>query len=350
MLNLRGSRATAGMSPIGSTIDSAPLRARISFKTVLLMLCLLGFQAAATCPAFAAMSVEERQRFRCFGCHTGNAKPFIHPRTGERKEILIDIAAQRAAAHGDVACQECHVKGFEFFPHFRKTTLGCMECHPREGADAQKDQPYDFPRIEREFKSTVHFTKHPEEFGCPQCHHPHYFEATADLGPPQAILDAHNEWCLTCHTENPEQPPDTIASGLADSAEPDLVAEHAMIPHPAIHLRKSRCVDCHSGTEHTVSHTLPARGEAGGCVWCHALDSAHARMYRYVGEVPEASGFTNPAMMRASYVMGATRYVPFDVLAYVVVGGALLGVLAHAAMRVVRRLPTTRDSEERAGR
>jgi thiosulfate reductase cytochrome b subunit len=71
---------------------------------------------------------------------------------------------------------------------------------------------------------------------------------------------------------------------------------------------------------------------------------------RYVGEVREASGFTNPAMMRDSYVMGATRYVPLDLFAYVVAGGSLLAVAAHAAMRVIRRLPTARGSQERTSR
>jgi hypothetical protein len=338
------------MSPLGSTTDPAPRRGRSSFKPALLTLCLLGFQAAPTCPALAAMSVEQRQRLQCFGCHAGGARIYIHPRTGERKEISIDTAAQRAAAHGKLACQECHVKGFDIFPHFGKTILGCMECHPRKGAAARADEPYDFPRIEKEFESTVHFTNHRDRFGCAQCHHPHYFKATAELGPPQAIRDVHNKWCLTCHAENPEQPPDTIVSGLADPAEPDLLAEHAMIPHPAIHLRQSRCVDCHSGTGHTVSHTLPARGEAGVCGWCHSLESVHARLYRYVGEVREALGFTNPAMMRDSYVMGATRYVPLDVFAYVVAGGSLLAVVAHAAMRLIRRLPTARGSQERTSR
>ena len=55
-------------------------------------------------------------------------------------------------------------------------------------------------------------------------------------------------------------------------------------------------------------------------------------------------------MMRDSYVMAATRYVPLDVLAYVLVGGALLAVLAHAAMRVIRRLPAARAGKERASR
>jgi hypothetical protein len=55
-------------------------------------------------------------------------------------------------------------------------------------------------------------------------------------------------------------------------------------------------------------------------------------------------------MVRHTYVMGATRYLPLDVLAGLVVGGALLAVLAHAAMRVLRRLPTARGSNQRAPR
>ena len=121
---LWGSSAPASMSPIGSTTDPAPRRGRSSFKPALLTLCLLGFQAAATCPALAAMSVEQRQRLQCFGCHAGGARIYIHPRTGERKEISIDIVAQRAAEHGKLACQECHVRGFDIFPHFGKTILG----------------------------------------------------------------------------------------------------------------------------------------------------------------------------------------------------------------------------------
>ena len=60
--------------------------------------------------------------------------------------------------------------------------------------------------------------------------------------------------------------------------------------------------------------------------------------------------FTHPAMMRDSYVMAATRYVPLDLLAYLVVGGSLLAVVAHAAMRVIRRLPAARAGKERASR
>jgi hypothetical protein len=310
---------------------------RTLLEAVAIALTALAFLTGAL-PATAVMTLEDRERFQCVGCHTGNAKTFIDPITGERKETLIDIAGKRAADHADVACRECHVKGFDTFPHFEKKILGCMDCHPREGGGAQEDEPYDFQRIEREFKSTVHFTRHRKKFVCGQCHHPHYFEATAYLGPPQTILETHNEWCLNCHTANPKHPPDTIAGGIADPAEPSLVAEHGWIPHTALHLRKTRCIDCHSGTEHVVSHTLPLGEKAGGCISCHSLDSAHARLYRYVDEVGQAVGFTHPAMMRDSYVMGATRHLPLEILTYCLLGGTLLAVVGHAAMRTVRRL------------
>lgn len=300
----------------------------------------------AAFPVAAVMSLEDRLRFQCVGCHTGNAKSYTDPLTGEKKDTLIDINGKQAADHADVACKECHVEGFDTFPHFGKKILGCMDCHPREKAGAKEDKPYHFRRIEKEFERTVHFTEHPKKFGCVECHHPHYFEATAHLGPPRAILENHNEICLNCHAAEPRGQIDTIGDRLIDPAEPNLLAEHASIPHTALHLRNTRCYDCHSGTEHVVSHALPLGDEAPGCESCHTRDSVHARLYRYVKKAERTAGFTHPAMMRDSYVMGATRYTPLDVVTYLLVGGALLLVVAHGATRFARRKPKAGDDEE----
>ncbi|MGH8502121.1 MAG: hypothetical protein ACREVE_06530 [Gammaproteobacteria bacterium] len=305
------------------------------------MLAALALLTAAF-PVAAVMSLQDRVRFQCVGCHSGNAKIFTDPLTHEKKDTLMDIAAKRAADHADVACKKCHVEGFDSFPHFDKRILRCKDCHPRDkGEGAREDKPYHFRRIEREFKSTVHFTEHPKKFGCVECHHPHYFEATAHLGPPRAILEHHNEMCLNCHAADPRGQVDTIGARLIDAAEPNLVAEHASIPHTALHLRNTRCYDCHSGIEHVVSHTLPLGDEAPGCESCHTRDSVHARLYRYVKKAGRTAAFTHPAMMRDSYVMGATRYTPLDAVTYLLVGGALLLVVAHGVMRFVRRKPTT---------
>jgi hypothetical protein len=313
-----------------------------------LVLTAMGFLMAAI-PVAAVMTPKQREQFQCVGCHTGNAKFFTDPITGEKKETLMHIARKEAADHADVACQKCHVKGFDTFPHLGKKTLGCMDCHPRKGRGAQEDKPYHFRRIAREFRSTVHFTEHRKKFGCSDCHHSHYFEATSDLGPPRAILEIHNDWCLYCHSSDPKQPPDTIEGwpGLADPAKPSLIAEHASIPHAALHLRTTRCVDCHSGTQHVVSHTLPLGDQAPGCESCHTRDSVQARLYRYVKRVQQ-TGFTNPAMLKDSYVMGATRYAPLDVITYILVGGTLLAIAVHGLARVVYR--RRHDAGERGGK
>jgi hypothetical protein len=253
----------------------------------------------------------------------------------------MDITRKRSADHASIACQKCHVEGFDTFPHFGKKILGCMDCHPREGKGAHEDEPYHFGRIKREFKRTVHFTEHRKKFGCVECHHPHYFEATAHLGPPRAILAHHNDMCLNCHAADPEGQLDTIGNRLIDAAKPNLVAVHASIPHTTLHLRNTRCYDCHSGIEHVVSHTLPLGDETPGCESCHTSDSVHARLYRYVKKAGRTAGFTHPAMIRDSYVMGATRHTPLDAVTYILVGGVLLLVVAHGLMRFVRRKPTT---------
>ncbi len=74
-----------------------------------------------------------------------------------------------------------------------------------------------------------------------------------------------------------------------------------------------------------------------------------ARLYRYVEKVRQTAGFTNPAMLEDSYVMGATRYVPLDVLTYVLVGGTLFAIVVHALVRVVQRNRRP-DPNERARR
>jgi predicted nucleic-acid-binding Zn-ribbon protein len=343
---LDATRERSFLSPLDRTpmsrahnASSNTSRCKLSaFKSVILALTASGI-LITTSPVSGVIALEDRARFQCIGCHTGNAKEFTDPLTGERKETLMDITRKRSADHASIACQKCHVEGFDTFPHSGKKILGCMDCHPREGKGAHEDEPYHFGRIKREFKRTVHFTEHRKKFGCVECHHPHYFEATAHLGPPRAILAHHNDMCLNCHAADPEGQLDTIGDRLIDAAKPNLVAVHASIPHTTLHLRNTRCYDCHSGIEHVVSHALPLGDDAPGCESCHTSDSVHARLYRYVEKVSRTASFTYPAMARDTYVMGATRYIPLEIVAYSLVSGVLILVVAHAAMRFARRKP-----------
>lgn len=337
------------------------VRRRRLVNITLLALSALGLLAAAL-PAAAVLTPAQRESVHCLGCHTGNAKHFTNPETGAKKDVLVDIHSKRDSDHAKVPCQDCHVEGFNGFPHEDVKIKGCMDCHPRQdAAGAKEDAPFNFPRIEREFRTSVHFTELKDKFNkdedfitgihftitktgdgfpCSQCHHPHYMKTAAELGAPGSILETHNKWCTSCHAAEPEQPVNTILgvawSDVTDPAEPSLVAEHASLPHAAQHLQSARCVDCHSGTEHANSHELFLGSNTPGCESCHTRDSALSELYRYVKNDP-AGGFTNSAILKDSYIMGATRYLLLDILGYVLLGGALLAAASYSFLRLIRR-------------
>lgn len=287
---------------------------------------------------------------QCLGCHAGSAPTYSRkPNTQEQespwvRHPYLDIRSMRASVHGKLDCIDCHVEGFDTAPHVRsrEKVLDCIACHSSAGHArfaglAAKDAGWHFARIDREFRASAHFTKHPNQFLCSDCHHPHYFMTTAGLEAPARILDQENGWCLSCHAQNPTGPADIIDwSGLLDPAAPSLAAEHRFLPHAAVHLRAVRCTACHADPDEQFSHRLLTGPAATGCTDCHAGNSAQAALYRHV-EAQAGAAFTNAAVARDTYVMAATRNKPLDVLAYLVIGLALLGVAAHGLSRVARR-------------
>lgn len=322
---------------------------------------LAGFCALLALPAAPAAAQDFLDRrvgkLQCVGCHLtgpGMARRFaFDPKTGERRDVTIDIDRLRGGDHADVACPECHVEGFERVPHPRRRVIrACMECHPRKEPDAAEDEKYAFERIKKEFETTVHYTKFKKdaqkdagtdagtdagkkvkEFACEDCHEPHYFKAAARLQTPQQVLVDNNDPCLTCHWAGATGP-------LADAAEPNLVVLHAYVQHPRLHLTKTRCVDCHTDVGETVAHDLRSGEEANDCVACHARDSVMmGRHYRHHAEPEETRlGFANAALLEESYVMAATRHLPSDGAAYVLVGVVAASVAAHGTARIVLRL------------
>jgi hypothetical protein len=289
---------------------------------------------------------------QCVGCHQGEGtvpRLAVNPRTGEFHDVTILFYEFGSADHGEMACKECHGKGFGRFPHFPpREMFRCMDCHPRKEAGALEDEKYEFERIQEEFEKTVHVTeikkdddedvknnlkKIVKEFTCEECHDPHYFKATVRLEAPQQILDEHNGPCLICHRAGATGP-------LADAAEPDLVAVHDYLPRPRPHLDKTRCVDCHTNIHDTVAHDLPSGEEADDCVSCHSQESIMmSRHYRYGADPNEKKfGFVNGALLEYGYVMGATRHVLSDYGSYLLWGIGGLFVMVHGMARVVVRV------------
>lgn len=303
-------------------------------------------------------AVEDR-RLQCMACHAGPGRVTYDPETGKKQDIRIRMDEYHAGDHGGTHCLECHEEGFEMYPHSRMRTNTCMECHPREGEGAEDDEPYEFKRIEDEYEETVHYTEYkdkeeyccgtspaarergamvrigrPEEerFTCEHCHDPHYFKSTEQIGEAQSILENDNGPCLECHEDDAKGP-------LQDPAEPSMKLAHDYLPHIAMHLENTRCIDCHTTvTRETVTHDLPEGARADqGCNTCHSIDSIMMRrLYRYEVEPGKTLGFHNAAMLADSYTMGAHRHRMTDWAAFVLVGLSIFVILLHAGLRLVR--------------
>lgn len=307
---------------------------------------------------FQPLRAEERDRhlkgLQCLACHAGANRTITDPKTDQTRSIAIKIGTFRQADHGKMQCSECHEKGFEQYPHVNMETNGCMACHPRKEKGAEADKPYEFKRIADEFHNTVHYTEYKNKkpkccglapkdhvviakegdkkdnqlFTCEHCHDPHYFVATKKLKEPNLILKNDNGPCLRCHEDGA-----TVI--LADPAKPTLTVAHKYLPHVDLHLKSTRCIDCHSSVTKAVMHDLPEGKKANqGCNSCHSIDSVLTqRLYRYVKN-STALGFENPRLLKDNYMMGAHRHRWLDLAAYVLVGALTLFILLHVALRM----------------
>lgn len=293
------------------------------------------------------------KRLQCLACHAGANRWLTDPKTGQTRSITIKIGSFRKADHGKLECLECHEKGFEQYPHVNMETNVCMDCHPRKKMGAEDDKPYEFKRIADEFHKTVHFTEYKNKkakccglapkdhvvianegdkkdnqlFTCEHCHDPHYFVATKKIKQPKLILNNDNGPCLKCHEDN--------ATGmLADPAKPTLAAAHEYLPHVDLHLKSTRCIDCHTSVKKLVMHDLPkGKGADQGCNSCHSIDTVlAARLYRYVANT-NALGFENARLLQDNYIMGANRNRWADLTAYILTSLVMLIILVHLGLR-----------------
>lgn len=314
----------------------------------------------------AAETGDAVQRLRCLACHAGANRLTAPSKAAPTRGGTISIPDFRDADHGNIHCLDCHSKGFAIFPHTQKKTETCMDCHPRTEKGAEDDKPYGFERMQEEYEGTVHFTefRHAKEkccgtatgkpvhappakssraddphrraaeqrFTCEHCHEPHYFKATSRIKEPALIRENDNRPCLDCHADGATGP-------LSAPAEPSLLQAHSYLPHAALHLAGTRCIDCHTSVTSAVAHDLPLGKKADqGCNTCHSLDSVLLkRLYRYVDVTERRLGFHNARILQDGYVMGANRHRWTDLAAYGLTSVGLALVLAHGAWRVLGR-------------
>lgn len=273
----------------------------------------------------------------CFACHTkaGLQSP---PQAGldlkKLEATLRDPDTFHASNHGNMECKTCHGQGYTKYPHAEgaaQQISPCSECHAVK-----------VYKIEQQWDKSVHAQKLKGKMTCNSCHDPHLAKIASKLGDPKLIVAQDNAMCLDCHNS------DLAFAKLApdNRKRPDIDSLHSWLPNTKVHWKAVRCVECHTPQAKTLSHEILAKDKAEkNCVSCHSSDSAlRTRLYRHLVQAEENQyGFVNTAILKSSYVIGATRnqFVDWGILGMIAATVGGLGL--HGAIRVVMSILRRRN-------
>ena len=245
------------------------------------------------------------------------------------RRLLKDQDAFHASDHHRLACTKCHNEGYDDHPHAAdasESTSTCSDCHSKKTA-----------RVEKQFDKSVHAKNLADKFTCTTCHNPHVMRLAEKLGDPKKIVAQDNRVCLNCHDSD-----ERFAQFAPEKKDRPLLDDiHAWLPNNRLHWKSVRCIECHTPTvaaNEPVSHEIVGRERAEKkCVACHTGDSAlKVRLYRHLAKDEQQKyGFLNSVVLSNAYVIGATRNPLLDTLMIGIVALTLVGVLVHAALRLL---------------
>ena len=304
--------------------------------------------AFAQTPAADSDAAVRAANAECFACHAPPGRQQA-PRADLDLSAVAKLAhnpdpdAFLASNHGKVACNQCHGRAYADYPHpaeARQTRSDCAECHASK-----------VMRIEQQFDASVHAVRLKDAFTCSTCHDPHRDLIAHRLVDPQRIVAQDNRHCLDCHDSDsafarfaPQE-----SSGSA-KARPDIDRIHDWLPNTRLHWQAVRCVECHTPVAKSMlSHEILAKDKAERqCLTCHSANSAlKARLYRHLqNEENERLGFLNSIILSHAYVLGATRNPVLDNVIGALFALTLLGILIHAAARLIGWLLRRRHRDE----
>lgn len=275
----------------------------------------------------------------CLKCH-GESKFIIEDPLNERTAVksmgpskIIDRDNFYTSVHKSFSCTDCHSGDFMTFPHSLESRFEepymCMDCHGYDETYAK----YHFEGIEVEFEESAH---NKEGFSCWSCHDPHSYKAfmrnAEDLE--EAIL-YDNNMCLRCHADFSQ------FSMLTDREEIILVESHDWLPNQVAHIRKVRCIECHTAINDSIliAHKImPKESAIKNCTECHSKDSRlmHS-LYKFESLEKRKGGFVNGIMINNSYVIGANQNVLLNRLSLLVFGMTLLVIGFHTYLRIKKQ-------------
>ncbi|MFP4246331.1 MAG: cytochrome c3 family protein [Halochromatium sp.] len=313
------------------SVPPRPLRAlaRGASASIVLLLCALAMPPAGANAGEGGAndSAEQQGLFKadsqdCMRCHWMETMAYRDRDTGQIVSLSIDTRAYSHSVHAELACSDCHARGYAHYPHRSSSAdedLRCVTCHEQH----QDEGAPNLTGLEQEYQKSVHVTEDVEDFTCFACHNPHAFKPL--VGEPIAkVVEQTNATCLSCHE---------------DLLTP-VPKGHEWLPRPQVHWHAVRCLDCHTPVEGRVperpSHNVLAAEDSNRlCVECHTKGSALlSQLYNYRAEQErERTGFFSQAIYNDAYIVGMTRTAWLDWISLLVLALTVLGVGAHGYAR-----------------
>jgi len=280
---------------------------------------------------------------KCLKCHGQSKYKYDNPQSHAvvTKRMYLETIINRNlfsnSNHGAFKCTDCHSEDYDTFPHPGRLRMdaknACIDCHGGDEAYAK----FKFEQIEKEFQSSVHATKHSEDFNCWMCHNPHFYKIKARSNEKITDIVAYdNAICLNCHADV------TKYQMLTDKVNPNILQKHEWLPNQALHFKNVRCIECHARANDSilVAHNIQPKAKAvRRCVECHSTNSIlMATLYKYkVKEGRSKAGFYNGIIMNEGYVIGANRNYYLGLISLIMFACVAAGILIHATLRIVKR-------------
>ena len=309
---------------------------RVACRATSLLGAVALFAMSLLAPARGATLDAESQA--CQGCHAISDWEINDPVTGRLTHLSIEPEAYAHSSHGSVPCRSCHGWGYDEIPHRGSSEhpiYECVFCH-------DKDPGVEHLRLSQrkaDLRGSVHGDTEAGPLDCHTCHDPHIFQLVNDSDDPLLRIERSNAICLRCHG------PETDPRGRF--GQEDAAPYHAAFPNYANHLRKVKCVVCHTarandgaGTRHEI---LTSDLSLRECEQCHTPSSAILdAIYgpQHLGTKAGLARLPGPGVevVGDAYVMGSTRSPRLERLSVVGFAATCLAIVLHGLARAVYAL------------
>lgn len=278
-------------------------------------------------------SLDDTSR-ACQTCHGIEDWQINDPVAKRTVFLSIDTSSYLRSSHGSVGCLACHDPGYDGKPPHRGSRghplYLCVLCHEKD----PELQWLHLSERKADLQKSVHGNTDDGPLDCHTCHDPHTFRPVNDSEHALRRIERSNAICLNCH--GPE------ANHRSRFGQPDAGPAHDRFPNYENHLRKVKCVACHTADAESTHHDVTSKDHGvSECSQCHTptspiLDIVYG---------PKRAEHSN-SLVDDAYVIGSTRSPRLERLS-VVTFLVLIGAISlHALARIIHWLRGRSTNEQ----